>query len=180
MKQTNKSRYAVLGVLSLQDASGYDIKKMLEQSTYHFWREGDGTLYPVLAQLLREGLICSLEQNTPTKKPKKIYQLTDKGKESLQAWLKNEEMMRLVRNELLLKIFFGHQVDSAIILNQLDNFKHETQKRLNKFNSLLAHYTENKLTGEKLYRYLTLQSGILHCETDLKWCEQSRNLLNNA
>src|SRR5580658_2289456 len=50
------SRFAVLGMLSLgEKLSGYDIRKVISESTANFWSESYGNIYPVLKRLLAEG-----------------------------------------------------------------------------------------------------------------------------
>ena len=44
MAKENKSKYAVMGVLSICPASGYDIKKFMECSTSNFWSESYGQI----------------------------------------------------------------------------------------------------------------------------------------
>ncbi len=51
MATTNKSRYALLGVLCMKPGSGYDIKKFCDKTISHFWNENYGHIYPVLKQL---------------------------------------------------------------------------------------------------------------------------------
>ena len=51
MSKENKSRYALLGMLSLQPMSGYDLKKFTEESTANFWQENYAQIYPILRQL---------------------------------------------------------------------------------------------------------------------------------
>jgi len=53
----SKSRYAVLGALSLEPMSGYQIKEVLSHSVGHFWNEGYGRIYPTLKQLAAAGLV---------------------------------------------------------------------------------------------------------------------------
>src|ERR1043166_5381121 len=58
------TRYALLGLLTLapqSGASGYDLRRWAESSIGHFWRESYGQIYPVLKQLLRDGLVTASE-----------------------------------------------------------------------------------------------------------------------
>src|SRR5579872_2642218 len=103
MAKANKTRYALLGFLSMGSSSGYDIKKAMEQSTDHFWREGDGSIYPILKQLLDEGLVTCELANAESGKPKKIYTLTSDGQRELEDWLLEDALLLPQRNELLLK-----------------------------------------------------------------------------
>ena len=51
----NKTQYAILGALSIQTMSGYDIKKWLLEVTGSFWAESPGQIYPTLSKLLADG-----------------------------------------------------------------------------------------------------------------------------
>ena len=55
MAKANKSRYAILGMLALEAASGYQIKKEMEESTSNFWHESYGQIYPILKLLTENG-----------------------------------------------------------------------------------------------------------------------------
>ncbi|MDF2869325.1 MAG: hypothetical protein K0R05_900 [Anaerocolumna sp.] len=64
----NKTRYAILGILSIHSGTGYDIKKYCDTVISNFWNENFGHIYPVLNQLLSEGLIQTEESPSPRKK----------------------------------------------------------------------------------------------------------------
>ena len=55
MAQKNRTRFAILGMLAFQPMSGYDIKKIVDNSIAYFWKENYGHIYPMLAELSREG-----------------------------------------------------------------------------------------------------------------------------
>ncbi|WP_062662730.1 PadR family transcriptional regulator [Aeropyrum camini] len=50
-------RQLVLRVLAERPYHGYEIMNRIEEITYGAWRPAPGTLYPLLDQLKREGLI---------------------------------------------------------------------------------------------------------------------------
>ena len=50
----NKSRFAVLGMLSMGLETGYQMKKHVEENLGHFWSESYGQIYPILGQLRAE------------------------------------------------------------------------------------------------------------------------------
>ena len=51
MAKINKTKYALLGVLSIMSGSGYDIKKFCDSSIGYFWNENYGHIYPMLQRL---------------------------------------------------------------------------------------------------------------------------------
>ena len=54
MAKINKTKYAILGVLSQMSGSGYDIKKCCDTSIAYFWNENYGHIYPVLKKMEEE------------------------------------------------------------------------------------------------------------------------------
>jgi PadR family transcriptional regulator AphA len=87
MTKENKSKYALIGMLSICPGSGYDIKKFMECSTSNFWSESYGQIYPILKQLVEEGLAARHAEKQEGKPEKYIYTLTERGKEELRDWL---------------------------------------------------------------------------------------------
>src|SRR5258707_12735330 len=88
MAKENKSRYALLGMLSIRPGSGYDIKKFMEQSTSNFWHESYGQIYPLLKQLVDEGLATSHTRNRKASLNATFIRLPAKGwKNCGRGWL---------------------------------------------------------------------------------------------
>src|SRR5215472_7142408 len=110
MAKENKSRYALLGILSMCPGSGYDFKKLMEQSTSNFWSESYGQIYPLLKQLEQDGLATHHNEKQEGKPERYVYALTSQGREALERWLTGPVERGVERNELLLKLFFGQHV----------------------------------------------------------------------
>ena len=66
----NKTRFAVLGLLSIRPMSGYDLKHTIEASTRNFWNESYGQIYPALRALADAGLVMRQPEPKSAKKAK--------------------------------------------------------------------------------------------------------------
>lgn len=88
-RQSGKTNtmFAVLGILSLGPHTGYDIKQHMEQSTSYFWNENYGQIYPSLAELLDRKDIAVEVIRQKGKPDKKLYSITDQGRQTLSDWL---------------------------------------------------------------------------------------------
>lgn len=179
MARINRARFAVLGMLTMGAASGYDIKKAMSQSTDHFWREGDGSIYPILKQLLTEKLVSCELSNIESGKPKKIYCITSEGQHVLETWLVEDTLLFQNRDELLLKIFFGWNVDPQITIHRLEKYQEYIRNRLEEYKTIAKKFTEKKITRDKLHRFLTLKAGLHYLECRLKWSEESLDMLKH-
>ena len=113
MAKTQKTKYAILGALSVFPMSGYDIKKWAADVTGSFWSESSGQVYPALAQLLKEDLVKCDESTAKGKRPRKLYSITKKGLKHLSDWLKEPAKHSIHRDELRLKLFYGKNISKA-------------------------------------------------------------------
>ena len=174
MAKENKSKYAILGVLSTCPGSGYDIKKFMEQSTSNFWNESYGQIYPILKQLVDEGLATSRAEKQEGKPERYIYTLTEKGQQELERWLTESIEHMVERNELLLKLFFGRHTSIAKNIEHVRSFQALQTQLLKKYEGieryLRAGIPDNPDCN---YSLITVRYGILRCQTLLAWCDET-------
>ena len=113
-------RTLCLGVLSLGDASGYEIKKRLEDTFSHFYDASFGSIYPALNRLQKEGLV-KCETEAQAKRPdKKVYSLTVDGRLSLVSVLNTLPGRDRVRSEFLVAMCFADLLEASQIAEMID------------------------------------------------------------
>ncbi|MBC8379601.1 MAG: PadR family transcriptional regulator [Planctomycetes bacterium] len=176
--KVNRSKLAIMGILSIRPMSGYDIKKTIEQSIGHFWSESFGQIYPILKKLVDEKLATQNAETPKGKLNRNIYTLTDKGLKELREWLSAPANTDMVRSEFVLKFFFGKQVKIK------DNIRHverertraiETSETLKEIKAIL---TKQKGGQPNLsYPVMTLNYGIHSTEATIKWCDETLRVL---
>lgn len=88
MKKKQNIEHTQLLVLSLlagEDMYGYQMIVELARRSDHTFEMKEGTLYPVLHGLEKEGLVEAYQQEAPTGRMRKYYHLTRKGGAALKA-----------------------------------------------------------------------------------------------
>ena len=71
-------RTLCLAVLQFGDATGYEIKKMVEDGMFnHFIEASYGSIYPALTRMSDDGLVTCRTEAQSGKPDKKIYSITD-------------------------------------------------------------------------------------------------------
>ena len=73
---------------SIDQMYGYQIAKHLEEGRDEIPMIKQGALYPVLRSLENSGLLQSLVEPSVSGPPRKYYQITDVGKNTLLRWNK--------------------------------------------------------------------------------------------
>ena len=69
----------VLSLLSGEDMYGYQMIAQLEARSDHTFAMKEGTLYPILHALEKDGAVDSYEKSAPTGRTRKYYHITKKG-----------------------------------------------------------------------------------------------------
>ncbi|WP_404456726.1 PadR family transcriptional regulator [Oceanobacillus kapialis] len=173
MKTYNNSTYAILGILTTGCKSGYDIKQLMDRSLTHFWKISYGQIYPTLKQLTTDGLVSVITTSQDGKPDRKEYDLTNKGSELLENWLKRPiEQPPAERNEVLLKLFFGRHRSTKQTISQLQDYKQKLEERLQTYitieQSIRAHH-EKDLDAQ--YWLFTLDYGKRVTVAAIDWCQ---------
>jgi len=76
---------AVMGLLEQREMYGYELVDALSKETDGVLAMGQSTLYPLLYNLERKGLIRGVWRNASSGRRRRYYRLTAKGKKRLQA-----------------------------------------------------------------------------------------------
>jgi DNA-binding PadR family transcriptional regulator len=106
-------------LLSLQPASGYDIKRTIDRSVYFIWNVTGPQIYTTLRTLREDGMIASESIPQVGKPDKQIHTITEKGKLALQAFANEPIQAAVTRDEVLLRIFFGNFAEEETILREI-------------------------------------------------------------
>ncbi len=129
-------KYALLGFLSTEPASGYTLAQEFGESMGWFWSASHSQIYPELHRLEEQGLILSQEAPGEGAKIKKIYRISDAGRLDLQRWVVQEHEYPPIRDAERIKLVF---LDDA----PLDAVRRHLQAHLKHHEDLLAIYRDH-------------------------------------
>ena len=96
-------RYALLGLLTEEPASGYDLTRKFERNLQRYaWHAQNSQVYPELKNLAADGLVSVIDTGP---RGRRIYAITEEGRAELRRWMRNPPDVFLVRNEFVLRLF---------------------------------------------------------------------------
>lgn len=177
MAKEKKIDMVILGLLCHNDMTGYDIKKMIDNAISFFWKGSFGNIYPALKDMEEKGFITRSDTSVGGRE-KIAYHITEKGRERLVGWLRDEQTSNEMRYETLLKLFFGGSQEKQVSLRNIEAFEARVKRDL----EMLKGYADNlgKVKDEEdhLYYYLTVSFGIETYEAYLRWCVKAKAMLN--
>ena len=128
-----------LGILSLGDATGYEIKKMVAEGSFSFFSEASyGSIYPALNKLMEDGLVTCREMAQDKRPDKKIYSLTDAGRDELTQSLRRDPHPDKNRSEFLAAVLFAESVAPERVEDLIEDRVREHREKIEALKELLA------------------------------------------
>ena len=168
------SSYAVMALLRAAsgEATPYELKQLLEKSVENFWPIPHTTFYAEPARLAAGGFLSERQESGGRRR--KLYALTDKGREALEAWTHSEPAAApVLRDEGVLKIFAG--ADPVPILRrraewhrrklaELQGYLDETRERTGPRTSLVSGITYHRVLLQSIDEFLAQQVDLAGIE----------------
>lgn len=167
----------ILGLLSHEDLTGYEIKKRMDTTLRYFWGASYGSIYPTLSDLVSRGLAVKRD-GTENGRTKIIYSITEYGRLYLKEWLKVPAEKDEMRYETLLKLFFGNEGGTSQAISHINAFKDKIERELTYLLGAEDILKKN-LDRDDTHKYylLTAQFGIKTYRAYLEWCEEAKIML---
>ncbi|MFC0188372.1 PadR family transcriptional regulator [Fictibacillus aquaticus] len=166
-------RYALLGLLAKNDATGYELNQQFKETMIYFWSAHHTQIYRELLKMEENGLTLSKHVHQVEAPDKKIYSITDKGYEALLVWLLEQpSVMPKLKDEFLLKVSLFQNLPSKKAAEYLKKSREhhlqglEAMKMWRGMNFPDGRYSKNQL-GE----YLTSGFGQKYMESWVEWCD---------
>jgi PadR family transcriptional regulator, regulatory protein AphA len=166
-------KHAILGFLYSQSLSGYDLKKAFDESVRHFWLANQSQIYRTLAMLNEEAFVEQEVIEREDRIDKKIYHITEAGKEELENWLSKPLAPTDYREPFLIQLYFGGILSDDALLNLLQHEIKGLEEKLAAFKTAYQIY-KNMLPKHENQRafflkILTLEFGLVQGQANLEW-----------
>ncbi len=177
MKSPDKlttTEYAVLGLLTFGDASGYDLSRLASRSVGYMWAPSKSQTYKVLPRLVEWGLAEGREVEQRGRPDKAIYRVTDAGLQALRAWIEDvEEEPSGGVGVFALKLFLAGAASEQATAAQLSAYEAFLTRRLTAYEDMQANLPDD----EPVHSRILLRHGIVRTLATLAWAREARETL---
>jgi DNA-binding PadR family transcriptional regulator len=168
---------ALLGLLSFQPMSGYDLKQFADASISHFyWSPAKSQIYAELRRLKAAGLVTEQHVEQQNRPDKRVYSMTQAGLVRLTEWLNSTEFEPHVdKRPTLLRLFLGKHADPEALIRLLEQ---DRQSSLAQREQLIEAQKECEAVGA-VFPLMTIRCGLTHIQADLDWIDETVESLRN-
>lgn len=128
--------HALLGLLAVAPASGYELTKEFEQEIGRYaWQAGHTSIYPELGKLAARGLVHVTHEGA---RGAKTYDVTAEGRAELRSWLLQPPPSPTVRNEQVLRMFLLTALEPADQRVMLTRIAENTERAATELRAVVA------------------------------------------
>ncbi len=161
----------ILYYLSIKSTHGYEIQKFIQTNHMDRWTKiQSGSIYYALSKLEKQGFILLKEEIGSGSKARKIYVITDKGRDELKELVKKEldnELFEIGSDKFIIYPMLN-TLDKEIMISQINNHINKLKdkmKYLERWQSIKVN--ESTLEVERI----SFEMMINNLEYQIKWHE---------
>jgi len=165
----------ILGLLLLKSRTVYEIRERIRSGLNTMYSDSMGSIQAAIKKLLSKGYIVYSEI-VENGKYKKIYSITDVGKEYFNNWINTPIQVAQNKNSELAKLYFMGLSDSALRLERIDKYIYGLKKQKAVLD-IVYEQGKNMQVEEPLkelfkYQFLSAQYGIDIIQFEIEWYEK--------
>jgi DNA-binding PadR family transcriptional regulator len=114
-----------------QEMSGYDIKKWADRSLKLFyWSPSFSQIYGELKRLERHGLVTSRTVMQDELRGKRVYAITDAGREAARRWARDAAVEPpVLKHGVLLRVWLGHLTEPDRLREIVTEHRDNSERR---------------------------------------------------
>ncbi len=168
--------YVVLGLVGEHGEGPHDLVRMMRRGGVYY-AVAPSQLYAEPKRLARLGYLSVREEPGQTK-PRKVYSLTDQGRDAVQAWMSQPAAFPRLQHEAAVRVLCADLAGPQRVLDSLRGMRPEIER-------VLADIAAMEQQAEQLpHRRANLQLntwfGRRWCELQLAWLDEAERVLGDA
>lgn len=159
-------REGLLALLADEPRHGYDLRARFEAQTADLWAINSGQVYTTLDRLERDGLVAATDDPDDRTGRRRLYRVTDAGRQELRAWLDAASWSAEPhRDELLMKVLLVADRPAEALRVVADH-------RRALLAQLQALRLQQRSLPDDLRSQLAADAVVARLEADLHWLDR--------
>lgn len=172
--------HAILGMLSYEPMTGYDLKKIMQESPFMYWSGNNNQIYKALVELLREGYVTSEIYHQDSSPSKKVYTITDDGLAELKRWTQFVPEAPEIKKLFLVQLAWTEQLSNKAIEKLLMSYEQEIKGKISieQAKKQKEFFSPKRTPREAAIWDLIYENVLGSYSNELDWINKARQTLN--
>ena len=165
-------RYFILGLLSQQPMSGYDIKRFLDNLDWLIGSPSFGSLYPALHSLLEDELVDVNVVQNENKPTRKIYVIKEEGREALHDWVREPVDDDASLKTFLMRLMLAGNLSESGLVDYLKQRRSQVALYRESLKPIIGDEGDGGDESE-LGQHLAFDYGLAVASAELAWLDRT-------
>lgn len=185
-------RHAILALLTAEPMTGYDMAQHFDDAVAFLWSAPHSQIYPELRKMEAEGLVLAEEVPRGKRATKRLYSLTDQGREELGEWLAADEPYPPERDVHRLKTAYFELSDLENARRHFEAHLAHYRRRLDRWQEVLnsiydrrhpllrlrlSQWPEEAHDAIAGYKALAFEGEVARARAEIDWAERGLELV---
>lgn len=168
--------YAILGILSCKPFTGYDLKKIIQSSSFMPWSGNNNQIYKSLVELLGEGFVVNEVHHQESSPSKKVYTITEAGLIKLKEWVLSSPESPEFKKPFLIQLAWADQLSPEELNDLLWRYEYEIKMQIlsHQEKKRRGSFSPERSLREKLIWEMIDQNILSSYENEIEWVSQLR------
>ena len=172
-------QFAILGLLSCRPATGYDLKKIFEDSSFLYWSGNNNQIYRALLDMQEQGYVTNRvihQDGTPSKK---VYTVTQEGINALKEWVRSTPQPPECKKQFLVQLAWADLLNEGELDKLIGQYQQAVTMQLvmEREKRKRHRHSPNRNERETLIFDMIHQNIESGYRTELEWIEELRQSL---
>lgn len=170
---------AILGILSWKPSTGYELKKIFEDSSFMYWSGNNNQIYKALMNMENENFVTSSVVHQDNSPSKKVYTITEEGLKELKKWLVSSPEAPEIKKTFLVQLAWSDLLSNQELSEVLSKYENEIKLQLIMQNEKYrrALHSPQRSTRESLIWEMISENIISTYNNELNWVRETRQKL---
>ncbi|MGJ9411892.1 PadR family transcriptional regulator [Aeromicrobium sp. CF4.19] len=166
--------HAILVSLAERSASGYELARRFDASIGNFWRASHQQIYKVLGRMEADGLVESRLVAQDHRPDKKVYALTEAGRDELRRFAVSPTPPEVLRSEFAVKLRALPFADRETTVADVRRRRQQHVEKLSYYEESAARFypDPSAVADDELGAWLVLRGGLLAEQGGITWCDE--------
>lgn len=172
-------KFAILGILNWKSSTGYELKKIFEESSILYWSGNNNQIYKALIKMQDEDLVTSEVIHQDSSPSKKIYTITEEGLAELKEWIMSSPEAPEFKKTFLIQLAWSDMLNDQELNELLSKYENELKMQLIMQQEKVRRsiHSPNRSTRESFIWDMISENIISTYNNELNWVRETRQKL---
>lgn len=171
--------YAILGMLSCKPLTGYELKKIMQESSFMHWSGNNNQIYKALLELNDQDFVTGEVHHQESSPSKKVYTITEAGVSELKKWSQSRPEAVEMKRSFLVQLAWADLLKDEELEALLNQYEQEIKGQLlmEEKKAQTGFFKEGRTPRETILWGLINESILMSYQAELDWVNKAKKTL---